>query len=260
MSKVMQLDVADGIGILRFINGKQRNPYSFDFIDGLINCLDEAEKRDDVRAVVMTGGEHFCSGGDLVGFQGEVAKGARASHVLLDRANAGARAVYGFSKPIVAAVEGVAFGAGMSLALCADYIVCSRDSRFCQVFARIGACPDTGSSWLLQKRVGTALAKMLVFTGREISGEEAVELGIADQLAEPSETENSARLLAGEIAANPLFAVMTAKRVMNEAVTTGFNEALEIEGRAQNVLMCADDFTEAMKAFSEKRKPVFKDR
>ncbi len=260
MSEIMQLEVNEGIGILRFTNEAQRNPYGFAFIDQLEILLDEAAGREDVRAVVMTGGDYFCSGGDLVGFRTEVEKGARATQELLERANAGARAAYHFPKPLIAAVEGVAFGAGMSLALCADFIVCADNARFCLVFTRIGAGPDTGASWLLQQRVGAAQAKLMVYTGREIKGTEAVETGVADQLTPPGQTEAAARALAAEIAANPMFAVKMAKQVMQEVAELGFEQALEAEGRTQCVLMGTEDFAEALAAFSEKRKPVFKDR
>lgn len=260
MTELMGLDVEDGVACLRFLKPEQRNPYSVSFVEELVVRLDEASQRDDIRAVVMTGGTHFSSGGDLHGFQVELAKGVRATQDLLDLVNQGVRAAYNFPKPLIAAVNGVSYGAGMSLALCADFIICADDAKFCQVFARVGGCPDTGSSWLLQKRVGSAVAKMLVLTAREIDGSTAQSLGIADEVTDEQETENRAKALASEIAKNPQFGVMTSKRVLRDVASTTFDAALEIEGRAQSLLLCAHDFPEAMAAFSEKRKPVFKDK
>jgi len=154
----------------------------------------------------------------------------------------------------------VCYGGGMSLALCGDMIVAAQDARFCQVFSKIGGVPDTGSSWLLQQRISAAAARQLVFTGREISGQVAYDMGLVEECVPAGQTEEEAIALAQEIAANPLFALISAKRVMRETAETGFEQALQIEGRAQNIMMNAHDFPEAMDAFTHKRKPRFNDR
>ncbi len=259
MSDLMRLEVADGVGVLRFALPERRNPYSLGFIDALCAALAEAGGDDSVRAVVMTGGAHFCSGGDLVEFRQKVSEGARATQRLLDAANRGVRATYGFDKPLISAVNGVCYGAGLSLAISADLVVAAEDARFCEVFARLGGCPDTGSSWLLQQRIGAGQARLLTYTGREISGRTARDMGLVDECVGPEKTEATAIALATEIAANPLFGLMTNKRVMREVVDCSFEQALEIEARAQSLLLCGDDFPEAMAAFAEKRKPRFRD-
>mgnify|MGYP003650331924 CR=1 FL=1 len=228
MTELMRLDRDGPIGILRFTQPGKRNPYSIGFVEDLVTCLRQAERDDTLRAVVMTGGDHFSSGGDLVGFQSEIAKGARATSEMVDKVHDGGRAAYLFRKPLISAVCGVAFGAGLSLALSADIVVAAEDARLCEVFARVGGCPDTGSSWLLQQRAGAGVARMLVLTR--------------------------------EIAQHPMFGVQTAKRVMRASAECSYLEALDIERDCQSVLLCAHDFPEAMKAFSEKRKPQFTDR
>lgn len=259
MSDLMRLEVADGVGVLRFALPERRNPYSLGFVDALCAALAEAGGDDRFRAVVMTGGPHFCSGGDLVEFRRKVSEGARATQGLLDAVNRGVRAAYGFDKPLISAVNGVCYGAGMSLAISADLVVAAEDSRFCQVFARLGASPDTGSSWLLQQRIGAGQARLLTYTGREISGRTARGMGLVDDCVAAEKTEATAIALAAEIAANPLFGLMTNKRVMREVVDGSFEQALEVEARAQSLLLCGDDFPEAMAAFAEKRKPRFCD-
>ena len=259
MTDLMSLDVDNGVGILRFTQPEKRNPYSTSFVDQLVATLNAAQSDDAVRAVVMTGGAHFSSGGDLIGFQTEMAKGARATYNLVDKVHSGGRAAYGFNKPLIAAVNGVAYGAGMSLALCADVIVAADDARFCEVFAKVGGCPDTGSSWLLQQRIGAGAARLLVLTGREISGKTAHEMRVVEECVPADQTESAAIAIAREMAANPMFGIESSKRVMREASECGFEEALEIECRAQTILLCAHDFPEAMSAFSEKRKPNFRD-
>ncbi|MBV1867288.1 MAG: enoyl-CoA hydratase/isomerase family protein [Marinosulfonomonas sp.] len=259
MSDLLRLEVDKGVGVLRFLQPNRRNPYSLDFARELAATLAAAGEDDTIRAMVMTGGEHFSSGGDLVGFRAEIAKGSRSTQKLLDTANSGARAAFNFAKPLISAVNGVCYGGGMSLALCADMVVAAKDARFCQVFIKIGGVPDTGSSWLLQQRLSAAAARKLAFTGREISGQEAYDMGLVEECVDASQTEDTAIALAREIAANPLFALMSAKRVMRETAESGFEQALEIEGRAQNIMMNAHDFPEAMDAFTEKRKPRFND-
>ena len=260
MSELMRLDRDGPIGILRFLQPGKRNPYSIAFVDALIENLREADRDDGVRAVVMTGGDHFSSGGDLVGFQSEIAKGARATSEMVEKVHDGGRAAYLFRKPLIAAVNGVAYGAGLSLALSADIVVAAEDARLCEVFALVGGCPDTGSSWLLQQRAGAGIARMLVLTGREIDGRTARELRVVEECVPSGQVESRAVEIAREIAAHPMFGVQTAKRVMRASAECSYIEALDIERDTQSVLLCAHDFPEAMLAFSEKRKPEFKDR
>jgi len=260
MTELIRLDREGPVGILRFLQTAKRNPYSVAFVEELVVHLREAECDDTIRTVIMTGGEHFSSGGDLVGFQAEVAKGARATSELVDKVHDGGRAAYFFRKPLISAVRGVAYGAGLSLALSADIVVAAEDARLCEVFARVGGCPDTGSSWLLQQRAGAGVARMLVLTGREIDGRTARELRIVEECVPASQVEARALEIAREIASHPMFGVQTAKRVMRAAAECSYLEALDIERDAQSVLLCAHDFPEAMRAFSEKRTPEFKDR
>lgn len=260
MDNLVRLERDGAVGILRFTRPERRNPYSLPFVDALIAHLGEAAADDSVRAVVMTGGDHFSAGGDLVGFRTEVAKGARAISEMVERVHDGGRAAYAFTKPLVAAVNGVAFGAGLSLALSADVVVAAEDARLCEVFARVGGCPDTGSSWLLQQRAGAGVARMLVLTGREIDGREAQRLRIVEECVPKGETEARAIGIAKEIAAHPAFGVQSAKRVMRAAAECSYAEALDIERDAQTVLLNAHDFPEAMLAFEQKRPPRFLDR
>jgi len=260
MSEHIRLDRDGSVGILRFVQPEKRNPYSMAFVDELVALLKDVDRDDTIRAVVMTGGDHFSSGGDLVGFQSVIAEGARATSEMVERVHDGGRAAYLFRKPLISAVCGVAFGAGLSLALSADIVVAAEDARLCEVFARVGGCPDTGSSWLLQQRAGAGVARMLVLTGREIDGRTAKELRVVEECVPAKQVEERALQIAHEIAQHPMFGVQSAKRVMRATAECGYLEALDIERDVQSVLLCAHDFPEAMKAFSEKRKPEFKDR
>ena len=116
MSELIRFEKDGPVGILRFMQPKKRNPYSLAFVEELVAYLNEADRDDTVRVVIMTGGDHFSSGGDLVGFQAEVAQGARATLEMIDKVHDGGRAAYLFRKPLISAVCGVAYGAGLSLA------------------------------------------------------------------------------------------------------------------------------------------------
>lgn len=258
MVSTMELSVGSGgIGLLCFTQPAKRNPFNLAFAADLKATLTEAARRDDIRTLVMTGGEHFSCGGDLKEFGSLV--GARTSNDLMDAVNEAALAAYQFPKPLIAAVHGVAFGAGMSLAMCADLIVASETARFCQAFIRIGGCPDTGSSWLLQRRVGRAQALKLTLTGRQVDGIVAARIGLSDETVPDDKVDETADAVALEIAKHSMFALTVAKKVLRQAAEAGFAEALEIEGRAQALLLQGQDFREAMAAFSEKRQAVIKD-
>lgn len=258
--QLIRLEMNGGIAVLHFTRPERRNPYGMPFIDELIAHLDKLGGDDSVRAVVMTGGRHFSAGGDLPGFSKIVARGARASQEMMDRVGQAARACWTFPKPLIAAVEGVCYGAGMSLALAADVIVAAEDARFCQIFSRVGGCPDAGSSWLLQHRIGGGAARLLVLTGREVLGTEAQKMGLAELCVPAADVQATALSLAHEIAAGPLYGAIGAKRVMREVARCSFEEALMIEGKTQALLLNTDDFRESMAAFTEKRKPVYHDR
>ena len=135
MTELIRLDREGPVGILRFLQPTKRNPYSIGFVEELVALLREAERDATIRVVVMTGGNHFSSGGDLVGFQSEIAKGARATSEMVDLVHDGGRAAYLFRKPLISAVCGVAFGAGLSLALSADIVVAAEDRQIGQTEA-----------------------------------------------------------------------------------------------------------------------------
>ena len=160
---------------------------------------------------------------------------------------------------MIAAVRGVAFGAGMSLAMSADLMIAAQTARFCQAFIRIGGCPDTRSNWLLQRRVGAAQARKLILTGRELDGMTAAAMGLSDEAVPDEVVEQTALELAQEIGARSLFALMSAKEVVRETAESGFVEALNIERRAQALLLQGHDFPEAMAAFAERRVATTKD-
>jgi 2-(1,2-epoxy-1,2-dihydrophenyl)acetyl-CoA isomerase len=163
-------------------------------------------------------------------------------------------------KPIIAAINGAAAGAGMSLALACDMRIASSAAKFAQAFVKRGLHPDWGSTYFLPRVVGMAKACELIFTGDTIDATEALKLGIVSAVVAPEELMPEARKLAGKIAAGPPVAIQLAKRALYHNLEVDLRAALEFETFAQNVSKETEDAKEGVKAFMEKRAPVFRGR
>jgi 2-(1,2-epoxy-1,2-dihydrophenyl)acetyl-CoA isomerase len=224
--------------------------------------LDEARSDDAVRALVITGaGRGFCAGADLAGDDRpgapeEMAKAQKTGDILW--VGRFALALHAFDKPLIAAVNGVAAGGGMGLALAADMRVGSKHARFKTVFAERALGPDCGVSYFLPRIVGYSRAADLLFTSRTVEAEEAYRLGLLDRLVPHERLLEEALALATQIAEGPPLALRVAKR----ALQTGVDATLEaaVLGEAQGWAMARKapgDQAEAAGAFAEKRKAVF---
>lgn len=221
--------------------------------DGLIAALTALMADRDCRAIILTGaGSAFSAGGDLstmgVRDAGAVRQRLATLHVLVRLVAAG-------TKPVVAAVNGDAFGAGMSLALASDYIVCSDKARFGAAFARIGLMADSGMMWSLTQRVGMGEAKRIMLASRVVDGTTAAAMGLADRAVAPSELLDQARAIALEFAQAPPLVVAMTKAHINGALSLESVLTAELDG--QTLLTLSDDFDEGRRAFLEKRKPSF---
>ncbi len=212
------------------------------------------------RALVITGaGGDFCSGADLAaGFSLEGgAAGAYEGMLPLCRA---ARALHSLAKPTVAAVDGVAVGAGMNLALGCDIVIASDRARFSEIFVRRGLVVDFGGLWLLPRLVGLARAKELALTGRVVGAEEALRCGLVAEVVPPEELRRRAGEVAAELAAAAPRAQHIVKMGLERSFEMSFDEALEYEAQAQAMCLTSEDVIEGVQAFLEKRPPQFKGR
>ena len=228
--------------------------------EGIPAALAEAQRDRDVRAVVLTGaGRGFSSGVDLSSPRPETDP-VPATDPLDELGWVGrqALAVHGFDKPTIAAVNGVAAGAGMSLALACDLRVGTPSSRFRTVFLERNLSPDSGMSWFLPRIVGYSRAADLIFTSREVGGEEAHRLGLLDRLVREDELVDASVALADRISALPPLAMRSAKRVLQHNLEVGLEDALRYEMAGLGYARKArDDTREAMASFREKRPPHF---
>jgi 2-(1,2-epoxy-1,2-dihydrophenyl)acetyl-CoA isomerase len=221
---------------------------------GLFEALEQA--RDPaVRAVVLTGaGRGFCVGQDLQEFSsgaGDVAQNLR------DNYHRNVLAIRGLEKPVIAAVNGAAAGAGMSLALACDVRIAADSASFVPAFIKIGLVPDSGGTWLVRRLLGTARAFEWLTTGRRLDANEAREWGLVSEVAPAEELLERAHEVAELFAAMPTRAVWQTKRLLDVAEGATFAEQLELEARAQAELTATPDFREGVAAFLEKRDASF---
>lgn len=229
------------------------DPQSYELQDALKQVARDAS----VRAVVLTGaGRAFCSGQDLKAAQGEEKRSFYDS--LHKRYNPIIRAMRALPKPIICRLNGVAAGAGCSLALACDAIVASTEASLIEVFINIGLVPDSGSSYFLPRLVGSLKAFELCTLGSKVSADEALRLGLVNQVVAPEQLDEATYALAARYATAPTKAIGLIKQMLNKAGAATLDEMLDYEAHCQQIAGESQDYKEGVTAFSEKRKPVFR--
>ncbi|MBJ7336760.1 enoyl-CoA hydratase-related protein [Mycolicibacterium sp.] len=209
----------------------------------------------EIRAVVITGaGGTFCSGADVTAMEQQTDPVKARARV--ETAQQIARSIGGGSTPVIAAVEGVAFGAGLAIALACDYIVATPEVRLSAAFVNVGLSGDAGILFSLPQRVGPARARTMLMMGQTIEGTEALRIGLVDELTAPGDALDKATAVATSLAARPPLAIAAIKGAF-AALPISLEAALETEVRLQAPLLGSNDFQEAISAFKEKRKPTF---
>lgn len=252
----IKFERADGIARVTFAAPERRNSLTPGEFVELRDIFAEIAGSPDDRAVVITGeGTAFCAGAYLS------AEGRSDPAVTrMRRINEAARALHHLPQPTVAAVNGHAVGAGMSLALGCDLVIASSNAKFSQIFVKRGLSPDFGSSWLLPRIVGLHAAKRLALLGDIIDAEEAARLGIVSEIVAPEELDEAATRLARRLADGPPIAMTLAKELLNQSFGSSFDEALDREAVVVAANSAGHDAAEALAAFKEKRAPVFRGR
>ncbi|KJS08880.1 MAG: enoyl-CoA hydratase [Gammaproteobacteria bacterium BRH_c0] len=244
------------VTLLTLNRPKARNAMSLDLILAMQVAFDQCMEDSSCRAIVVRGAEgHFCSGGDVSGMTNErsVAESRRRMEIFHHLA----RTIVAGPKPVIAAVEGFAAGAGFSLALNADYLVAATDAKFISSFAKVGLQPDMGMLWTLRQRVGLGQAKRIVATACKVEADEALALGLVDEVVANAELLERAITIAREFCANAPMPLAMMKRAYARGIHT-FEDALRNEMDNSPALYLTKDHREAVVAFMEKRPPIFK--
>jgi 2-(1,2-epoxy-1,2-dihydrophenyl)acetyl-CoA isomerase len=223
----------------------------------LIGAIRQVARDGAVRAVVLTGeGRAFCAGQDLkeAGALDDVAETVRQTYAPI------ITGLVEMDKPVIAAINGAAAGAGLSIALACDLRIMADDAILMMAFSNIGLVPDSGGSWFLARTLGYARALELAATGRRVAADEALALGLVQQVVPRDRVRTATAALAAELAARPTQAIAWTKRLMREALTATLAQTLESEAQLQAAATRSHDHREGVAAFLEKRAPVFEGR
>jgi 2-(1,2-epoxy-1,2-dihydrophenyl)acetyl-CoA isomerase len=249
---------ADGVCTLTLNRPDVYNAFNEEQSAEILDALKKIAKDDSIRVVVLTGaGKAFCSGQDLQDVK--KADGARSiSESVLKRYNPMILGIREMPKPFICRLNGVAAGAGASLALACDIIVASEAASFIQAFANIGLVPDSGSSFFLPKLLGYNKAFELCSLGTKVPAAEAYKLGIVNKLVAPEELDAAVKEYTDRYAAGAPKAIGMIKKMMNKALSSDLREMLQYEAYSQEIAGGTEDYKEGVAAFIEKRKAVFK--
>jgi 2-(1,2-epoxy-1,2-dihydrophenyl)acetyl-CoA isomerase len=226
----------------------------------MMTALAEAEGDPECRAILITGaGRGFCAGQDL----GDVAvkdDGPPDLKEVLERYNGLVRKLRGLEMPLVCAVNGVAAGAGANLALACDIVLAGRSASFIQAFSRIGLIPDCGGTWLLPRLIGMARARGLALLAEPLSAERAADWGLIWQAIDDDKLMETAHALAAWLARQATIGIALTKRALDAAETNTLDRQLDLERDLQDEAGHTPDYAEGVRAFIEKRAPMFTGR
>ncbi|GAA3540552.1 enoyl-CoA hydratase-related protein [Amycolatopsis ultiminotia] len=258
-SDALLTEDADGVRTLTLNRPEAYNSLTVELKEQLLAALRAAAEDADVRAVVLTGtGKAFCAGQDLKEHVGLLqAKDPAPLHTVSEHYNPMIREITGMAKPVIAAVNGTAAGAGAALAYACDLRVAAESSSFLMAFANVGLGPDSGASWTLQRLIGYGRAAELMLLGRKVDAAEALRIGIVGDVVPDEELTAYVQTLAAKLAAGPTVAYSKIKHVLNVAAQSSLDGALDAEDAAQTALGGTADHAEAVEAFVGKRKPNF---
>jgi enoyl-CoA hydratase/carnithine racemase len=256
-------DVTDGVGVITLTRPEKLNPLTFESYADLRDLFGELPLRGDVRSVIITGqGKGFSSGGDVEEIIGELRRMGPADLLTFTRMTGLAiKAIRDCPVPVVAAINGVAAGAGTVLALASDFRILSEKASFAFLFTRVGLSgADMGAAYLLPRVVGLGRATELLMLGDTISPERAVAIGLAGAVVPADELMDEARALARRLADGPALAYATTKTLLSRELDMDLASAIELEAANQAVLLNADDHREFYDAWSDRRPPVWTGR
>lgn len=246
-------------GVARIILNRPKvfNSFNQSMAFALHTALDDCQVDDSVRCVVLTGeGKAFCAGQDLQ----EVTdpEGPELTSIVRDHYNPIIEKIRGLNKPVIAAVNGVAAGAGANIALCCDVTVASASASFIQAFSKIGLIPDSGGTYFLPRLIGFQRASAFMMLADKVSAEEAAAMGMIYKVFSDDRYAEEVERLAQKLASMPTQGLAYTKKALNHSMTNSLSTQLSLEEQLQTKAGGTDDYKEGVQAFLDKRKPTFK--
>jgi 2-(1,2-epoxy-1,2-dihydrophenyl)acetyl-CoA isomerase len=247
----------NGVCTLTFNRPNVFNSFNCAMAMQLQRALDDAEKNDSVRAVVLTGeGKAFCAGQDLA--EAMDPEGPELQTIVRDHYNPIIERIRKIEKPVIAAVNGVAAGAGANIALACDITIAKKSASFIQAFSKIGLIPDSGGTFFLPRIIGSQKALALMMTGDKVTAEQADAMNMIYKTVEDEDFDAEVKAFAETVAAMPTRGLGLTKKAVNQSFTNDLSAQLALEEQLQTEAGMTYDFREGVNAFLEKRKPVFK--
>ena len=255
----LQIGTAGGVRTLTLNRPGSYNALNLELKGALLSALTEAAEQESVRAVVISGaGRAFCAGQDLKEHLQLVQSGdPRVATTVRDFYNVAVPVIVGMRKPVIAAVNGAAAGAGAGLAYACDLRVAARSANFSMAFAGVGLSADSGASFTLPRLVGAGRAARLMLLGERVDADEALRIGLVDEVVDDDELTGRVATLAATLADGPTLAYAAIKSSLHFASTNSLQATLDFEERTQAALFAGNDHHEAIAAFAEKRPARF---
>jgi len=257
MSNSVLLHKEDGIGYITLNRPDKYNSFNREMALATQAHLDDCAADDTIRCIYITGsGKGFCAGQDLA--EASDPKNVDFEKIVAEHYNPLISRLRNIEKPIVAAVNGVAAGAGANIALACDIVVATQSASFIQAFSKIGLIPDSAGTFFLPRYIGMQRAAALMMLGEKVSADEAVAMGMIFKSFPDDSFEADSKKLAQTLANMPTKGLGLTKRLLNQSYSNSLEEQVEMEKQVQVEAGNTEDFAEGVNAFLEKRKPVFK--
>lgn len=258
MTQPIQINIQNGIATIMLNRPEVFNSFNREMALLLQQQLDACASNDDVRAIVLTGnGKAFCAGQDLKEVTDpELNPGFKK--ILEEHYNPIITRIRAIEKPVVAAVNGVAAGAGANIALACDIVIAHEKVSFIQAFSKIGLVPDSAGTFFLPRLIGFGKASALMMLGDKVSATEAERLGMIYKVTSLEDFENEVHAIAGMLAQMPTKALAMTKQLLNKSMSNDIETQLALESKLQIEAAQSEDYAEGVAAFVGKRKPIFK--
>ena len=246
----------DVVGKITLNRPEKYNSFVQEMAMSLQNTLKNCANDGSIRCILITGaGKAFCAGQDLK--ETTDSKGPEIEQIVREHYNPIIRKIRAIDKPVIAAVNGVAAGAGANLALACDIVVASQSANLIQAFSKIGLIPDSGGTYFLPRLIGLPKATAIMMTGEPVSAEKAEKMGMIYAVYEDAEFESKSLELAKSISTMPTKGLGYTKKLLNHSLNNSLEEQLDLEAQTQALSAKSEDHKEGIQAFLEKRKPIF---